>query len=152
VSRYIDQFRDRFGVEPICRTLAVAPSSYYAARRRPPSARAVADAELKLDIARVHRDQFGVYGARKLWRALRREGLDVGRDRVARLMGTLGLVGATRKRTRDCSGLARTHCVSSAAPMPRRRWPDVTVNASSGAASCSVRQARHQTAPSTWLF
>jgi len=64
VSRYIDQFRDRFGVEPICRTLAVAPSSYYAARRRPPSARAVADAELKLDIARVHRDQFGVYGAR----------------------------------------------------------------------------------------
>jgi len=101
VSRYIDQFRDRFGVEPICRTLAVAPSSYYAARRRPPSARAVADAELKLDIARVHRDQFGVYGARKLWRALRREGLDVGRDRVARLMGTLGLVGATRtKRVR----------------------------------------------------
>ena len=101
MSRYIDQFRDRFGVEPICRTLAVAPSSYYAARRRPPSARAVADAELKLDIARVHRDQFGVYGARKLWRALRREGLDVGRDRVARLMGTLGLVGATRtKRVR----------------------------------------------------
>ena len=101
MSRYIDQFRDRFGVEPICRTLAVAPSSYYAARRRPPSARAVADAELKLDIARVHRDQFGVYGARKLWRALRRERLDVGRDRVARLMGTLGLVGATRtKRVR----------------------------------------------------
>ncbi len=101
MSRYIDQFRDRFGVEPICRTLAVAPSSYYAARRRPPSARAVADAELKLDIARVHRNQFGVYGARKLWRALRREGLDVGRDRVARLMGTLGLVGATRtKRVR----------------------------------------------------
>jgi putative transposase len=98
VSRYIDQFRDRFGVEPICRILAVAPSSYYAARRRPPSARAVADAELKLDIARVHRDQFGVYGARKLWRALRREGLDVGRDRVARLMGALGLVGASRTR------------------------------------------------------
>jgi len=49
----------------------------------------------------VHRDQFGVYGARKLWRALRREGLDVGRDRVARLMGTLGLVGASRtKRVR----------------------------------------------------
>ena len=101
MSRYIDQFRDRFGVEPICRALAIAPSTYYAARSRPPSARAVADAELKLDIARVHRDQFGVYGARKLWRALRREGLDVGRDRVARLMGTLGLVGASRtKRVR----------------------------------------------------
>jgi len=98
VTRYIDQFRDRFGVEPICRTLAVAPSSYYAARSRPPSARATADAELKLDIARVHRDQFGVYGARKLWRALRREGIAAGRDRVARLMGSLGLVGATRTR------------------------------------------------------
>jgi putative transposase len=98
VSRYIDQFRDRFGVEPICRTLAVAPSSYYAARSRPPSARTTADAELCLDIARVHRDQFGVYGARKLWRALRREGYDVGRDRVARLMRSLGLAGATRLR------------------------------------------------------
>ncbi len=98
MSRYIDQFRDRFGVEPICRTLAVAPSSYYAARSRPPSARTTADAELCLDIARVHRDQFGVYGARKLWRALRREGYDVGRDRVARLMRSLGLAGATRLR------------------------------------------------------
>jgi len=98
MSRYIDQFRDRFGVEPICRTLAVAPSSYYAARSRPPSARATADAELKLDIARVHRDQFGVYGARKLWRQLRRAGKTVGRDRVARLMRSLGLVGATRTR------------------------------------------------------
>jgi len=66
VTKYIDVFRSQFGVEPICRTLAVAPSSYYAARSRPPSARATADAELKLDIARVHRDQFGVYGARKL--------------------------------------------------------------------------------------
>ena len=98
MSRYIDAFRERFGVEPICRVLQVAPSSYYAARSRPPSARALADAELKLDIARVHRDQFGVYGARKLWRALRREGREVGRDRVVRLMGALGLVGATRTR------------------------------------------------------
>ena len=98
MTKYIDAFRSQFGVEPICRTLAVAPSSNYAGRSRPPSARALADAELKLDIARVHRDQFGVYGARKLWRALRREGLKVGRDRVARLMGALGLVGATRTR------------------------------------------------------
>ena len=98
MTKYIDAFRSQFGVEPICRTLAVAPSSNYAGRSRPPSARALADAELKLDIARVHRDQFGVYGARQLWRALRREGLKVGRDRVARLMGALGLVGATRTR------------------------------------------------------
>ena len=101
MTRYIEAFAGRFGVEPICRTLAVAPSSFYAARSRPPSARATADAELMLDIARVHRDQFGVYGARKLWRALRREGIEAGRDRVARLMGTLGLAGATRtKRVR----------------------------------------------------
>ena len=98
MSRYIERFRDHFGVEPICRVLQVAPSSYYAARSRPPSARELGDAELKLDIARVHRDQFGVYGARKLWRALRREGIAAGRDRVARLMGSLGLVGVTRTR------------------------------------------------------
>jgi len=95
---FLTEHRARFGVEPICRALAIAPSTYYAARSRPPSPRALADADLKLDIARVYRDQFGVYGARKLWRALRREGVDVGRDRVARLMGALGLVGASRTR------------------------------------------------------
>jgi putative transposase len=78
--------------------LAIAPSTYYAARSRPPSPRALADAELKLDISRIHHDHFGVYGARKLWRALRREGIQTGRDRVARLMAALGLVGATRTR------------------------------------------------------
>jgi len=98
MTSYIDQFRDRFGIEPICRTLAVAPSSYYAARRRPPSPRAIADEALKVIILELHARHFSVYGARKLWRALRRSGLDVGRDRVARLMGTLGLVGATRTK------------------------------------------------------
>jgi putative transposase len=98
VRRYIDTHRATFGVEPICRVLQVAPSSYYAARGRPPSPRATADAELSLDIARVHRDQFGVYGARKVWRQLWREGIEVGRDRVARLMRRLGLEGATRTR------------------------------------------------------
>jgi len=66
MTRYIEAFADRFGVEPICRVLATAPSSYYAAHSRPPSARALGDAELELDIARVQRDQFGVYRARKL--------------------------------------------------------------------------------------
>jgi putative transposase len=101
VTRYIDTFRSQFGVEPICRTLAVAPSSYYAARSRPPSARAVRDAELAERIDATHRAHFGVYGARKLWRQLRREGLDVGRDRVARLMRAAGLAGVRRtKRVR----------------------------------------------------
>ena len=101
MTKYIDAHRDRFGVEPICQTLAVAPSTYYAAKVRPPSARAIKDAELKPGIARVHAGNFGVYGVRKVWRQLCREGVDVGRDQVARLMDELGLHGATRtKRVR----------------------------------------------------
>jgi putative transposase len=100
VTRYIDAYRDRFGVEPICRALQVAPSSYYAARSRPPSARAVGDAELAPKILKVFNDNYQVYGARKLWRQLRREGELVGRDRVARLMRTLGIAGAVRGKPR----------------------------------------------------
>ena len=98
MTRYIDQHRDAFGVEPICRILEVAPSTYYAARSRPPSARAIRDEELKADIARVHEANFEVYGVRKTWRQLLREDIEVGRDRVGRLMDDLGLQGATRSR------------------------------------------------------
>jgi len=98
MSCYIDEHRGSFGVEPICRTLQVAPSSYYAARTRPPSARTVRDAELGETIGRLHREHFGVYGVRKAWLALRREGELVGRDRVGRLMRALGLAGATRTK------------------------------------------------------
>jgi putative transposase len=77
------------------------PSSYYAARSRPPSARALRDAELKVDISRVHAANFGVYGVRKLWRALRRQGTLIGRDQAGRLMASLGLAGVVRgKRIR----------------------------------------------------
>lgn len=96
---FIDEHRDRYGVEPICQVLAVAPSSYYAARTRPPSAREVEDAVLLDVIARVHRANFGVYGVRKVWKALGRLGLDVGRDRVWRLMRQVQLAGVTRART-----------------------------------------------------
>jgi putative transposase len=109
VSRFIDEHRDRFGVEPICTMLQVAPSTYYAAKRRPPSARALSDAALKPELSRVHEDNFGVYGARKLWRQLLREGIRVGRDRVARLMRDLGIAGVVRgkpKRTTIPAGLA----------------------------------------------
>ena len=95
---YIDEQRGSYGVEPICRTLQVAPSSYYAAKTRPPSARAVHDAELSADITRIHAEHFSVYGVRKAWRVLRREGVTVGRDHVARLMRTLGLAGVTRTK------------------------------------------------------
>jgi putative transposase len=96
---FIDEHRDRYGVEPICRVLAVAPSSYYAARSRPPSARDTEDAVLLDVIARVHRANFGVYGVRKVWKALARLGLHAGRDRVWRLMRQVQLAGATRART-----------------------------------------------------
>ncbi len=96
---FIDAHRNRFGVEPICRILGVAPSTYYAARTRPPSARAVADRALAADLVRVHAEHRSLYGVRKLWRALAREGIRAGRDRVGRLMRPLGLAGVTRART-----------------------------------------------------
>jgi putative transposase len=102
---FIDAHRDRvtaglrWGVEPICRVLQVAPSAYYAAKRRPPSRRAGEDAVLKAQIRRVYDEHYAVYGVEKVWRQLGREGVQVGRDRVARLMRELGLAGATRART-----------------------------------------------------
>jgi putative transposase len=93
---YVDANKDRFGVEPICQVLPIAPSTYYDAKQRPPSARALRDEELKAEIARVHRDNFGVYGARKVWRQLHREGITVARCTVERLMGELGLKGVRR--------------------------------------------------------
>jgi putative transposase len=99
VTTYIEANRASFGVEPICQTLAVAPSSYYAARSRPPSARAIRDAQLKAEISAVHAANFGVYGVRKLWRQLRRQGTEIGRDRVARLMRALGLAGVVRGKS-----------------------------------------------------
>jgi putative transposase len=100
MTRYIDAHRDRFGVEPICRALQVAPSSYYAAKRRQPCARALSDAALAPKVLKVFNDNYQVYGARKLWRQLHRQGEAVGRDRVARLMRALGIAGAVRGKPR----------------------------------------------------
>ncbi len=86
----------RWGVEPICKVLQVAPSSYYDFKSRPPSHRSVTDAELKEQIRRVHRHHRSCYGAQKLWRQLQREGICCGRDQVARLMRTLGVAGVKR--------------------------------------------------------
>jgi putative transposase len=93
---FVDQHRQRWGVEPICKVLQVAPSSYYGAKTRPPSARALRDQELKAEVRRVHQDNFGVYGMEKVWRQLNREGIAVGRDQVRRLMRDLGLAGVVR--------------------------------------------------------
>ena len=106
VVEFIDAHRDRFGVEPICRVLSehtvkIAPSTYYAAKTRPPSPRALRDAELLVEIERVYSDPNlgrGVYGPRKVWRQLRREGIEVARCTVERLMRAAGLRGACRGR------------------------------------------------------
>ena len=112
MTRFIDEQRITHGVEPICRTLAIAPSSYYAARSRPASARAVRDAQVGADIGRIHRANYAVYGARKVWHALRREGVAIGRDQVGRLMRGLSLVGAVRGKTK------RTTIPSELSPRP----------------------------------
>lgn len=100
--KFIGAHRQRWGVEPICRTLQVAPSTYYAVISHQPSARQLSDEHLKLEIERVHRNNFSVYGIEKIWRQLNRECHQIGRDRVARLMRDLelsGVVRGKRKRT-----------------------------------------------------
>jgi transposase InsO family protein len=111
VVEYIDAHRDRvvegrpLGVEPICEVLTgsgvrIAPSTYYAARNRQPSARAVRDAELLEDIKTAHKANLGVYGARKIHAVLNREGVNVARCTVERLMRAEGLRGIPREKTR----------------------------------------------------
>lgn len=98
---YIDQHKDQFGVEPICGALQVVSSTYYAARSRPPSARQREDQRLSAEVMRVFESNYRVYGRRKIWAQLNREGIPVGRDRVERLMKQAGIAGAVRgKRVR----------------------------------------------------
>jgi putative transposase len=97
---YIDQHRDRFGVEPICRILEMAPSTYYAARQRRgnPSARARRDAVMGQVLMVLWVTNRKVYGAHKLWKAAVRAGHEIGRDQVVRLMRELGIRGVSRRR------------------------------------------------------
>jgi len=97
---YIDSHRGRFGVEPILHALEVAPSTYYCAKSRPPSKRAISDAVLKPRILNLWKDNYEVYGVRKLTKALRREGVTVGRDQVGRLMAELGIAGMVRGKSK----------------------------------------------------
>ncbi len=98
---FIDANRSDFGVEPICRVLQVAASTYYAVKARPPSLRAQRDEVMTTALVELWQDNYRVYGARKLWKAARRAGHDVGRDQVARLMRAAGIEGVRRtKRVR----------------------------------------------------
>ncbi len=99
---FIDDHHDAYGVEPICRVLPIAPSTYFqrVAQRRGPmslSARVQRDRALKPEIARVFAENFAVYGVRKVWRQMmREEGFPVARCMVARLMRKMGLAGMIR--------------------------------------------------------
>ncbi len=94
----IDEHRGEHGVEPICRVLEVAPSTYYEVKRRErePSERACRDASLVVEVRRVHEASGGLYGARKVWWQLQRDGIAVARCTVERLMRQEGLQGVTR--------------------------------------------------------
>ncbi len=110
--RYISGHRQRFGVEPICEVLQVAPSTYYSAIKRPPCRRRITDEMLKPEIRRVFDDNYGVYGARKVWRQLNREGIVVARCTVERLMRQMGLAGRVRGKHR------RTTVPAATSPRP----------------------------------
>ncbi|WP_307220573.1 IS3 family transposase [Microbacterium sp. SORGH_AS_0888] len=103
------------GVEPICALLQVAPSTYYAARDRAPSARAVNDAVVMPELVRLWTENYCVYGVRKLWKAARRDGIDIGRDQTGRLMRAAGIEGARRSKR------VKTTCPDPAAA----RHPDL---------------------------
>jgi len=131
---FIDAHRAVHGVEPICRVLPIAPSTYHAhaARRADPGklpARARRDITLKTEIRRVYEENFHVYGVRKVWRQLLREGIAVARCTVARLMRTMGLQGVVRgKRVRTTISNAAAACPLDRvnrqfkAPHPNALW------------------------------
>jgi len=103
IVEYIDEHRHLLGVEPICRVLTdagtqIAPSTYYAAKTRAPSARTVSDARRTAVIEQVHAENYGVYGARKVHAQLRRQGHPVARCTVERLMRAAGLRGISRAK------------------------------------------------------
>jgi transposase InsO family protein len=97
VSRYIDEHRGRFGVEPICRVLGVSASAYYQRATGERSTRAVEDERLLQRIRELHAANYYAYGSRRMWKALRRAGEDAGRGRVERLMRAHGIQGAKRR-------------------------------------------------------
>ena len=97
MSRYVDEHRGRFGVEPICKTLGVSVSAYYERASGRRSARAVEDERLLARIRELHAANYYAYGYRRMWKALERAGEQVPRCRVQRLMKSHGIQGAKRR-------------------------------------------------------
>ncbi len=132
---FIDGHRERFGVEPICRVFTehgckIAPNTYWVAKKRPPSKRALRDAELVVEIRRVYEENLFVYGADKVWTQLNRENIGVARCTVERLMRSEGLSGARRGKAFKVTTHAdeRQHRPADLverrfrAPAPNRLW------------------------------
>ena len=132
ICAYIDQYKHQFGVEPICRVLTehdvqIAPSSYYAHRRRPVTDALRAEAVLVNVVIDLHRKNRDVYGIRKMWHAMTQAGYQVGRDQVARLMGIAGVQGISRGQhitTTTRRGSGEEH--SRAADLIGRAWTTPT--------------------------
>jgi putative transposase len=120
MTAFVDAHRQEYGVEPICRLLEIAPSAYHerVRKRREPqrrSAREQRDDVLKPEILRVFNENFEVYGVRKIWRQIRREGFSVARCTIERLMRDLGLQGVIRGKPK------RTTVSDKSAPCPLDR-------------------------------
>jgi transposase InsO family protein len=138
---FINDHRDAFGVESICRVVPIAPSTYYrhrAGQRDPTkrSARAVRDEVLKAIIQRIWREDDQAYGSRKVWKQMGREGMHEARCRVRRLMRDLGLVGASSGDTRGPPRRGPTP-----PPTARRTWSIGTLSRP-GRISCGCRISR----------
>lgn len=130
MSSYIEQHRERFGVESICRTLEVSASAYYERRSGRRSARSLEDERLLERIEEIHEANYCAYGYRRMWIALRRQGEEVGRGRVQRLMRQAGIQGAKRRgkpwrtTTPDPKAARRPDLVERdfSATAPNRLW------------------------------
>ena len=133
--QYVDTFKDRFGVEAICRTLRatecgfMTARGYRAAKTRPPSARALSDELLGAEMVRLHAENYGVYGVRKLHALMRRQGWALGRDQTGRIMQSLRLRGVKRSKRvftteSDPAGMKPLDLVQRrfVAIAPRRLW------------------------------
>ena len=135
MSRFIDSYRERFGVEPVCRTLGVSASAYYQRAAGQRSPRQIEDERLSERIRELHRANYEAYGYRRIWRALQRQGEDPGRDRVARLMRSAGSDNALSAAWRR----------SSRRLMRMSRWPPGAQRWRSGQgsqSSCAKRATR----------
>ena len=115
MSAYIDTYRARFGVEPICSVLGVSASAYYHRKTGARSPRVIEDERMLEIIRELHQANYEAYGSRRMWKALRRAGHEIGRDRVARLMRAARIQGAKRRAKRW----------QTTTPDPAARLPDL---------------------------